>query len=527
LVYRVQRRSDLLHQISEVIERHADESGIIYCIRRKDTEELAASLSEQGHAALPYHAGLSDDKRRQNQEAFTSDRAKIIVATVAFGMGIDKSDVRYVIHAAAPKSLESYQQESGRAGRDGLEAECWLFYTGADFATWRRLQSELPPAAYEIAMQVLSGIENFSIGVTCRHRAIVRYFGQELAGENCGACDVCLAEIDEVADPLVISQKILSCVARLNEGYGGEYTAQVLVGSREERIVERGHDSLSTWGLLAEHDKKSVRGWIDQLVSQEYLVRVGEYNVLQLTDEGRLVLRGEVTPRLLKPPTKTRRESRAAAVSWQGVDRGLFDALRAFRRQQAEEHGVPPYVIFSDATLRELARVRPTTREGLLGIHGIGEKKSAAYGEQILREIKSYCDRVGIDTDVAGQHSPPQRPSAPRRDSSGSAAKRQALGMFAHGEAVEAVQRETKRARSTVVGYLLEFIEQEGVSDASPWIDAAVLKRIHATCFKLQTDRLKPIFESLGGAVAYDQIRIALACLKNDGMLTEDILSSN
>jgi ATP-dependent DNA helicase RecQ len=521
LVYRVQRRGDLIGQIGDVIGRHPDESGIIYCIRRKDTEEVAAALSDLGAAALPYHAGLSDDERRRNQEAFINDRAKIIVATVAFGMGIDKPDVRYVIHAAAPKSLEAYQQESGRAGRDGLEAERWLFYTGADFTTWRRLQAELPPHAHEIAMQVLAGIENYCIGVNCRHQAIVRYFGQELEGDNCGACDVCLAEIDVVPDALVLSQKILSCVARLNENFGGEYTAQVLVGSREERIIEHGHDSLSTWGLLSDHDKKSIRGWIDQLVSQGFLERVGEYNVLQLTVDGRRVLRGEVTPRLLKPPTKTRKQSRAAAVSWEGVDLGLFDALRSYRRERAEEHGVPPYVIFSDATLRELARVRPTSLAGLLAIHGIGEKKLAAYGEDVVREIAAYCERNEIEIDIAGPPLPRPLPGAGRGATLGSAAKRQALNMFSRGEAIDTVQAATSRARSTVLQYLVEFIEQEGISDGSPWIDDATLARIRAACQKLGFDKLKPIFDALGGTIDYDQIKIALACMRNDDIRIE------
>jgi ATP-dependent DNA helicase RecQ len=344
----------------------------------------------------------------------------------------------------------------------------------------------------------------------------VRYFGQELDNDNCGACDVCLAEIDEVSDSLVISQKILSCVARLNESFGGDYTALVLVGSREERIFERGHDSLSTWGLLSEHDKKSVRGWIDQLVSQEFLRRVGEYNVLQLTDEGRRALRGEVTPRLLKPPTKNRKQSRAAVVSWEGVDHGLFDALRAFRREHAEAHAVPPYIIFSDASLRELARVRPTTTAGLLAIHGIGEKKSAAYGEELLREISTYCERFGIETDVAGLPLSQLLPGGSRGANLGSSAKRQALAMFARGEGVAAVEQATSRARSTVLQYLVEFIEQEGISDASPWIDDATLTRIRAACQKLGVDRLKPIFDALGGAINYEQIKVAQACMRNE-----------
>jgi ATP-dependent DNA helicase RecQ len=412
LVYRVQRRADLVGQIRQVVDRHPQDSGIIYCIRRADVEEIAATLNKLGYQAVPYHAGMSDDDRLRNQEAFINDRARIIVATVAFGMGIDKSDVRYVIHAAAPKSLESYQQESGRAGRDGLEADCWLLYSAADFQTWRRLQQDLPPQAFEIAMTVLAGIDSFCSGVTCRHRAITAYFGQQLPSESCGACDVCLTELDLVDDPLIIAQKILSCVARVNENYGGEHVALVCVGSREERIISRNHNQLSTWGILREHDKRNVRAWIDQLVSQDYLARTGEYNVLQLTPLGRQALRGEQTPRLLKAVARPRRDSRAAVQSWDGVDHNLFEGLRTYRRQQAEERAVPPFVVFNDATLRELARIRPTTAARLRQIHGIGEKKLAEYGFDLLQEISEYCRQHGVAMDVDHQPETVRRPVA-------------------------------------------------------------------------------------------------------------------
>jgi len=393
LIYRVRRRSDLMKQLREVIDRHPEEPGIIYAIRRTDVEEIAAQLASLGYQALPYHAGLSDDQRHRHQDAFINDRCPIIVATVAFGMGIDKSNVRYVIHAGAPKSLEGYQQESGRAGRDGLEAECWLLHSAGDFQTWRRLQQDLPTHAFEIAMQLLAGMDGFANGVTCRHRALTAYFGEDLAVDNCGACDVCLAELDLVEDPLILAQKILSCVVRLEERYGGDHVAQVLVGSSEEKILQRGHNRLSTWGILSDHSKKSVRTWIDQLVHQSFLEKHGEYNVLRLTPAGWQVLRGKVMPQLLKPAKqKSRRDARTTLDSWEGVDRGLFDRLRTYRRDKSHERGVPPYVVFSDATLRDLARRQPKSEGELLAVHGIGAKKCAEYGVDILREVAEHMN---------------------------------------------------------------------------------------------------------------------------------------
>jgi ATP-dependent DNA helicase RecQ len=406
LVYRAVQRTDRMRQIREVIDRHPDESGIVYCIRRADVEEVCAALNSAGIKSATYHAGMSDEDRHRNQEAFIEDRVQVIVATVAFGMGIDKPDVRFVVHAGAPKSLENYQQESGRAGRDGLEAECCLFYSGVDFQLWRKLQRDLPTEAAEASLVLLAGIERYCGAITCRHRAIVNYFGQDLPADDCGACDLCLGELQFVDDALVTSQKILSCVARLQQSYGANYTALVLAGAREERIRELGHDQLSTYALLKEHHRSDIRGWIEQLVEQRYLEKAGDYDVLQLTDDGRRLLRGDANPRLLRPAKKSKRgkaertRTKAAADSWEGVDRGLFDALRALRTEKARERSLPPYIIFSDATLRDMARRRPANRQQLLAVHGVGEKKVAEYGEDFLRCINHYGDTIHYIADA-------------------------------------------------------------------------------------------------------------------------------
>ena len=390
LVYQTQRRHNLLSQVSAVIDRHKHESGIIYCIRRTDVDELCADLARRGYSVTPYHAGMSNDDRKRSQDAFFEERANIMVATVAFGMGIDKSNVRYVVHAGMPKSLEHYQQESGRAGRDGLEAECCILYSGGDYGTWRLIMRDMEPEPKEAALAMLSQMYGYCTGITCRHRAILDHFGQKLDTHDCRACDVCLGNLDCLEDSLPTAQTILSCVLLLGERFGGEYTSLVLTGSKEDRILTNRHDKLSTYGLLAGFSRRIVRDWVEQLVAQGYLDKVGEYNVLKVAESGRQALQGKVTPRLLKPAERAARKARAAIVGWQGVDAGLFEELRQLRRRLAEEKRVPAYVVFSDAALRDMARQKPTTTEGFLEVNGVGEKKCEQYAQVFLRVIIQY-----------------------------------------------------------------------------------------------------------------------------------------
>ena len=402
LLYKVEPRSHIVKQVREVLDRHKGESGIIYCIRRRDVEEMCRTLVSHGYRAAPYHAGMADEDRKKSQDDFISEQVDTIVATIAFGMGIDKSNVRYVIHAGMPKSLEHYQQESGRAGRDGLEAECCLFYSGGDYGVWKTLLGDMGPQAREIALAKLARMYGYCTEGVCRRRTILGYFGQPLRQSDCGGCDICLGHVDVIDDALVIAQKILSCVLRLGQRFGGGYTALVLTGSQDQRILENRHDSLSTYGLLGEHDQRAVHGWIDQLAGQGFLEKTGEYNVLGVTAEGYRVLKGETTPRLLRPARQPERQrtARATTESWEGVDKGLFESLRALRSTLARERGVPAYVVFGDAALRDMARRRPSTLDRFLDVKGVGQTKCNQYGRVMTGLIRSYCIENSVDMDA-------------------------------------------------------------------------------------------------------------------------------
>ena len=395
LLYRVRARAGLKEQIRRVVERHPDDAGIIYCVSRREVENLAGWLAELGHRALPYHAGLPDGVRRRHQEAFLEERADIMVATVAFGMGIDRSNIRYVIHAGAPRSLEHYQQESGRAGRDGLEAECVLLYSGADFAKWRQMLEQSGELS-ENARRLLRDMERYAAGTRCRHRVLVEYFGQVYDGDACDACDWCLKELERVDDPVTVMQKILSTVVRTGQSWGVGHVIDVLRGRVTDQVTNRRHQELSTFGLLADIPIPELRGYLDQLIEQQLLLRTdGPYPVLQLTDDGVAALKGLTTVELYRQPRaapgqKRKRREPDDPAAWEGVDRGLFEALRQCRTDVARARGVPPYVVFHDNTLRDLARRRPTTSAELLEVYGIGARKAEDLGPTILEVIRDY-----------------------------------------------------------------------------------------------------------------------------------------
>jgi ATP-dependent DNA helicase RecQ len=397
LVYRVLGRAQLKRQLQDVLGRHRGHAGIVYCTSRKEVDALAAWLCETGVRARPYHAGLGDGERARNQDAFLDEHADVVVATVAFGMGIDRSDVRFVVHAGAPQSLEHYQQESGRAGRDGLEAECVLIYSSADFLKWRVMlerNGELTAARRGL----LRDIERYAAAVGCRHKHLLAYFGEADARENCGACDFCLDELEAVPDAAVLARKVLSCVARVGQRFGAGHVASVLRGAETEQVMGRRHHTLTTFGLLRDASIPEIRGYVEQLIAHRLLRQTDdEYPVLTLTEDGVALLKDAAAlPGLAlarqRRPVRGEAPRRAAieTESWQDVDRDLFERLRALRLDIARSRGVPPYVIFHDTTLREMARLKPRSVSDLLSVRGVGARKAEDLGEAFVKAIVGF-----------------------------------------------------------------------------------------------------------------------------------------
>jgi ATP-dependent DNA helicase RecQ len=413
LTYRVKPRRNLTDQVMEVIQRHEGEAGIVYCLSRKNVEDLASNLADKGVRCEPYHAGLPARRRTEVQNNFSSERIDVVVATVAFGMGIDRTDVRFVVHGSLPKGVEQYSQETGRAGRDGLPAECTLFHSGSDYHNWKHLMERSAQEATErgvstadeereASVKRLGHIFGFATGATCRHRFLLEYFGQrpsaEMQEKGCGACDVCLGELERVDDSRVLAQKILSCVIRCDQRYGAAHITDVLRGADTQRLRSTGHDQLPTHGLLKGHSVGEVRGWIEQLTGHGLLAATGgQYPTLYLTRTGVEVLKGEREIELYVSQTQkaSGRKRRKAAVSdaldaGLTPDEGLFEDLREFRRDLARERGVPPYLIFNDRTLALMAATKPSSEAQLLELKGVGEKKAADLGPLFLARVAAY-----------------------------------------------------------------------------------------------------------------------------------------
>jgi ATP-dependent DNA helicase RecQ len=391
--YGAAEKTSKTQQMLRFLEPHRGESGIVYCLSRRGTEDVAATLNAHGYTALPYHAGMEMKGREENQRRFQHEQGLIMVATIAFGMGIDKPDVRFVLHVDMPASIEAYYQETGRAGRDGLPAEALMIYGAEDIALRRRFiaESEAPEARKRMEHRKLDALLGFAESCQCRRQVLLRYFGDDC--QPCGNCDICL-DAPQTFDGSVAAQKLLSCIYRTGERFGQAHVISVLLGEPDARIASLGHDKLSTFGIGKEHDRNAWRSIVRQLVAHGLIaVDVAGHGGLSISPDGRQFLR-EKPPLSLRVFKKARSERKAArreaTEAVPAAGRVLFEKLRSKRLELAKAENVPPYVIFHDKTLTEMAARCPRSVAELAGVHGVGEAKLARYGQAFLEVIREH-----------------------------------------------------------------------------------------------------------------------------------------
>ncbi|MSU75000.1 MAG: DNA helicase RecQ [Candidatus Magasanikbacteria bacterium] len=396
--YFVEPKNSLTNRLGNYLEKHRDDSGIIYTLSRKSAEDLAENLDLQGFSVRPYHAGLNPETRRENQELFIKDDVKIIVATIAFGMGINKSNVRFVIHVDLPKNIESYYQETGRAGRDGLRSDALLFYGAGDVMKLKKfIQIENNPEQNTILLKKLNQMMAYGESRDCRRKLLLNYFGEETSAA-CASCDSCLTEVERF-DGTLIAQKALSAVARLEGQYGRHYVTDFLRGSKSEKMKDE-HRALKTYGAGADLPKELWLRYLKDLVGLGYL-RVGglEYPVLKLTEKSVPVLQGKEIVMLIKTAVR----SQPVAPQQEDVpsEPELFTNLKLIRTNLARAENVPPYLIFSDATILELATYLPMSLEDIRKISGFGDLKTSKYGQQFISAISTYCQSHNLQTKIS------------------------------------------------------------------------------------------------------------------------------
>lgn len=479
---------------------HPADAGIVYCLSRKKVEATAEWLAEQGRLALPYHAGLSQEVRQQNQQRFLREEGVIIVATIAFGMGIDKPDVRFVAHLSLPKSIEAYYQETGRAGRDGEPANAWMAYGLQDVITLRQfMQDSNAEAAYKrVEHQKLESMLGLCEVVSCRRQSLLSYF-DEIASQPCGHCDNC-QNPPEKWDATESAQKALSCVYRTQQRFGVNYIIDILHGKIDERIQQNGHDQISTFGIGSDMTVTQWRSLFRQLIALGYLdVDAERHGAVRLTEKCRALLRGEQTLQLRKQTKleKTAKEKKHKHLV-RPQDEALWQALRALRLSLAEEHGVPPYVIFHDATLLEMVKGRPTTKLALSKVSGIGEQKLLRYGQDFIDEIVKH-------------------PLSELLNNRLSSTVNETLMCYQQGMDIEQIAKQREVKISTVYTHLADAIEL-GLLDVRDVLDLSDAE-YNEIIFVLEAQedqekgRLKPVYDELEGEYDYGVLRCVQASI--------------
>jgi len=512
LFIEVMPKREPVSQTLRFLENFKDQSGIIYCFSRKQVDELAATLARYRYSVRPYHAGLEDNERKRNQEAFIRDDAQIIVATIAFGMGINKPNVRFVIHFDLPKSIESYYQEIGRAGRDDLPAHCLLLYNYGDASKIRYFIDQKEEPERTSAYQHLDAMTRYAEGSSCRRKPLLSYFGETFEPENCGVCDNCVGEESELTDITIPAQKFISCVKRSGERFGAAHIVDILLGSKNEKIERYSHQTLSTFGIGAELTKSQWMHISRQLVEKGLLNQEPAYRVLSLTPKGAEMLKSRqpVKGQINEAKKSERPGARSKTSIESDYDKSLFSLLRNKRKELADAAGVPPYVIFSDKTLVEMAVYFPQSREPMLNISGVGKVKYERYGAAFLAIIREYCRANELD----------EKYKTPMRKADKDANRRYvAVGeAYNAGEGVDSLMARYGVTADTILNHLARFImagnplrtaeDLIALSKLSP----DVQQKVFAAFDEISSDMLKPVYDKLNGTVNYDELRIMRLC---------------
>ncbi len=512
IFYAVEPKRNSYSQLLDYLEKRKDESGIIYCLSRSSVDSLAADLRDEGFSALAYHAGMDKRTRDKHQESFLKDETKIIVATIAFGMGIDKSNVRFVVHMDLPKNVESYYQETGRAGRDGLRSDALLFFSWADVIKLKGFaEVEGNAKQSEIMLRKLDLMGKFGDLKTCRRKFLLNYFSEELS-ENCGNCDNCTTTFERF-DGTVIAQKALSAVYRTGQRFGLSYLVDLLRGSNSAKIRDE-HKNLKTYGVGADVSKDNWYEYFRDLIAQGFLAQSeGQYPILMLTETSMDVLAGKTTVSLIKLKIKEEKKQKLVADISVPYIRDLFDNLRQVRTVIARSENVPPYVVFSDATLVEMAAYLPQSDWELRKISGVGDLKFEKYGADFLNEVRNYCRKNNLVSRIDLKSPKRERKPRTKRDGDGRDTYQKSLDLFRDGLSIPEIARERGFGVSTIEGHLARFIP-DGKVRLDELVPVEKIDTIRNAVLKFNENGvLSPIKEFLGEDYSYGEIRAVIASM--------------
>lgn len=518
LTYRVVKPSDKFSYLKDYIDSLSEGvSGVIYCSTRKNVDSVSAKLKNLGKSVVPYHGGMTSDERQSNQDDFIKDKVKIIVATNAFGMGIDKPDVRYVVHYNMPKNMESYYQEAGRAGRDGEASECILMYSPSDIVKQKFIiQSEvISPKREKLMYENLQYLIDFCHTNDCLRNEILKYFGEETNNTNCGSCGNCLDK-SEMIDITIEAQKILSCVYRVKERYGATTVIQTLRGSRNKKILEYRLDEVSTYGIMKEYSEASLREIMMTLVSKEYLyITADKFPILKLTNKSGEVLKGKVEvfhKKELIDKKQIQSKTSKPNIDTNNYDEELFEKLRILRANIAKKKGTPPFIIFHDSTLKEMAIYYPKDKDSLMNIKGIGLKKYENYGELFLNEINNYL--LEKDINISNQEVIKQKTEVATSSDLGDTYEI-TYNEFLKCFSIEEIANTRGLTPDTILNHLIK-LEEKGrkIAWSKIKIDDKKEKEIIDAIKQVDEEKLKPIKELVSDDISYFEIKLVLAKFK-------------